>query len=88
MTVVSSKDFNVNQEKYLELALNEEIIIKSGDNMFIVHNIEPDEIFEPDEDFYRSISMEELRKGVLEDVHQWYKEKNGSNSNTGSPTVS
>ena len=30
-------------------------------------------IFEPDEDFYRAISIEELRRRVKEDIHQWYK---------------
>ena len=36
MTVVSSKDFAANQEKYFDLALNEQLIIQRGDNMFIV----------------------------------------------------
>ena len=36
MTIVSSKDFAANQEKYFDLALNEQLIIQRGDNMFIV----------------------------------------------------
>ena len=36
MTVVSSKDFAANQERYFDLALNEQLIIQRGDNMFIV----------------------------------------------------
>ena len=35
---------------------------------------------EPDEDFYNSISMDELLKRVKEDIHQWYKERNENNS--------
>ena len=36
MTVVSSKEFSINQEKYFDLALNEQIFIQRGDYMFIV----------------------------------------------------
>ena len=92
MTVVSSKEFATNQNKYFDMAMNEQIFVQRGDSMFLFtrtnEHEEPDMIFEPDEDFYRSISMEELRKRVLEDVHQWYKERNESNSNTGSTAIS
>jgi hypothetical protein len=33
MTVVSSKEFKTNQDKYLRLAINEQIFIKKGNNM-------------------------------------------------------
>jgi len=33
MTVVSSKEFKTNQDKYLRLAINEQIFIKRGSNM-------------------------------------------------------
>jgi len=76
MTVVSSKDFLANDEKYFEMALNDQIIIQRGDNMFIVQNYipdeEPDMIFEPDEDFYRSITVDELRKSVKEHIHNLF----------------
>jgi len=36
MTVVSSTDFATNQDKYLELALNEQVFIKKGNNVFII----------------------------------------------------
>jgi len=54
-------------------------------------NIKERVYYEPDEDFYNSISIEELRERVLEDVHQWYREKNRNNennSNTKSTAVS
>ena len=79
MTVVSTKEFNTNQDKYFDMALDEEICIKKGDNMFIVQNFtpndEPDVICEPDEDFYKSITMEEFRKRakvVVQNVHNRY----------------
>ena len=41
MTVISSKEFVTNQEKYFNLALYEQVIIQKGDNMFIVQNFVP-----------------------------------------------
>jgi len=92
MTVVSSKEFAINQNKYFDLAMKEQVFIQRGDNIFLfTHSNEKfksELIFEPDEDFYQSISMEELRKRVLNDVHQWYKEKNESNSNSSNTAIS
>jgi hypothetical protein len=34
MTVVSSKEFVSNQKRYFDLALNEQVFIKRGKNMF------------------------------------------------------
>ena len=36
MTIVSSKEFNTHQEKYLDLALDEEIFVKRGDYTYMV----------------------------------------------------
>ena len=76
MTVVSSKEFIANDDKYFDMALNNELIIQRGDNMFIVQNYfpngEPDMIFEPDEDFYRSIPMNELLVGINEDLDMFF----------------
>ena len=69
MTVVSTKEFNTHQEKYFDMAVNDHVIIKRGDQMFIVQNFmpndNPDVIFEPDEDFYRSIPLEEVRDAII-----------------------
>ena len=73
MTVVSSKEFATKPAKYYNMAVNEQVIIKRGKNIFHLHaivNIEEDE----EEDEY--ITMEELRIRVKKDIHQWYKEKN------------
>ena len=46
--------------------MNEQFYINNGKNMFIFNiantEKEPDMIFEPDEDFYKSITMEEVRE--------------------------
>ena len=69
MTVVNTKEFNTNQDKYFDMTLNDHVIIKRGDNMFIVQNFvpsdEPDIIFDPDEDFYRSIPIEEVKDSIV-----------------------
>ena len=43
MTLVSSKEFKTNQDKYLELALNERVFIKKGNHTFFVTNADEDE---------------------------------------------
>jgi hypothetical protein len=74
MTVVSSKEFVANEEKYFELALNEQVFIKKGENMFLVSianvgNVnEYDEILEPDDDFRRAISGDELLERIYKDI--------------------
>jgi predicted transcriptional regulator len=69
MTVVSSREFASNQSKYYNLAVNDDIFIKRGKNTFrLMHTSEDNTpvkkrvYYEPDEDFYRSISAEEFRK--------------------------
>ena len=93
MTVVSSKEFITNQKKYFDLAVNEEVFIKRGKNIFhlVCTTVDEtvDEIIyhEPDEDFYSSITIDELQKRVKEDIHQWYQERNENNCNTESTAV-
>ena len=78
MTVVSTKEFNTNQEKYFDMAVNDHVIIKRGNNMLIVQNFvpnEPDNIFEPDNDFYKSITADELLAGIYEDIDTFFANK-------------
>ena len=79
MTVVSSKEFATNQNKYFDMAMNEQVFVQRGNNMFLFTRTseyqEPDMIFEPDEDFYRSISMEEVREKLLGVIEKLYANK-------------
>jgi len=72
MTVVSTKEFTRNQDKYFDMALADHVIIQREDHLFIVQNYipndEPDEIFEPDDDFYKSITMDEFLLNAKEDL--------------------
>jgi len=69
MNIVSTKEFNANQEKYFDMALQGRVIIQRGQNMFVIQSIisnnEPDKIFDPDDDFYRSIPLEEVRDSIV-----------------------
>jgi len=79
MTVVSSNEFVSNQNKYFDLAFKEQIYIKNGENMFMVsianEQKSPDMIFEPDEDFYRSFTMEEVREKLHRVIDKLYANK-------------
>ena len=77
MTIVSNKDFIANQDKYFDLALNEQVFIRRGDNMFIVARaIEPKRKFKkPDEDLQRAITGDELLAGINEDLKSFFANK-------------
>jgi len=70
MTVVSNKDFAANQEKYFDLAFDEE------DDRNIYHEASVyEEVLEPDDDLRSAISAKELLEMLHEDIHQMFTEK-------------
>jgi len=75
MTVVSTKEFNTNQEKYFDMALDDEIYIQRGDCLFIVTRVNGHEkkYKEPDDDLRRAITMDEFLTGVKEDLREIFK---------------
>ncbi|MDR2205085.1 MAG: hypothetical protein LBE36_02850 [Flavobacteriaceae bacterium] len=82
MTVVSSKEFITHQKRYFDLALNEQVFVKRGKNMFhIMHTNSVDETgedivyCEPDDDLRRSITKDELLKGIFEDMEKIFAKK-------------
>ena len=82
MTIVGNREFAINQEKYFDLAIDEDVCIKRGEEMFHLTCSPVEEInvkgrvyYEPDEDFYRSITKEELLKGIHEDIHKMFATK-------------
>jgi hypothetical protein len=75
MQVVTSTDFATHQDKYFDMAIDRDICVKRGQNLFqIVYQpvVEEPIIFEPDEDFYRSITAEQLLVGVHEDINCFF----------------
>ena len=81
MTEVSGKEFIANQKRYFDMAIDEKICIKRGKNRFHLlyapdeKQVPPQPILEPDEDFYRAITMEELRESVHEHIHKLFSKK-------------
>ena len=72
MTVVSTKEFNANQEKYFDMAIEEQVFVQRGDFMYHIRcsnvdavNEQP--IFEPDNDLWEAITAEELIKRIHDD---------------------
>ena len=92
MTVVNCKEFVGNEDKYFDMALDEQVIIQKGDNMFflIYKNMDDmniyhdasvyEEILAPDDDFRSAVSMDEFRKRarvMVENVYnRYYNESN------------
>jgi len=78
MTVISGKEFIANQKRYFDMAIDEKICIKRGKNRFHLlyapdkKQVPPQPILEPDEDFYRAISAEELVARIYKDIEKKY----------------
>ena len=79
MTVISSKEFVINEDKYFKLALDEQVFVKKGENMFMLTLSEKllheDVVFQPDDDFYKSITMEEVRDKLHKVLDKLYADK-------------
>ena len=79
MTIISIEEFITHQEKYFDMALEDPVIIKRGEQMFIIQkyipNHDPDEIFEPDDDLCSSITADELLEGIDEDIDTFFASK-------------
>jgi len=76
MTVVSTREFNSNQKKYFELAVNEEVCIKRDNRMYFLM-YKPFEmqypeqvILEPDDNLRRAITAEELLERIHGDIRE------------------
>jgi hypothetical protein len=81
MTTISSKEFISNQDKYFEMAANEPVFIQRADKMFFIsaanaeNSDKYDEILEPDDDFRRAITGDELVKLINEDLKSFFANK-------------
>jgi hypothetical protein len=76
MTVVSSKEFIANQERYFDLAINDELFIKRGENVFQLICTMPNDSMEdtddPDDDY---ITKDELLAGIYENLEKFFADK-------------
>ena len=76
MTVVSSKEFVSNQKRYFDLAVNEELFIKRGKNVFhLICTSVNDNINDVDDHDDEYITKDELLAGIYEDIDKFYANK-------------
>ena len=66
MTVVSSKEFISNQEKYFDIALNEQVYVRrESDNIMFIITRDKKNYLEPDDDLRRAITADEFLERAL-----------------------
>jgi hypothetical protein len=77
MTIINSNEFFINQEKYFDMALNEDVYIRKGENMFAVTiaDEQKNEYLEPDDDLRRAITADEFLEGALKIIDKIYAKK-------------
>jgi hypothetical protein len=82
MTVVSTKEFSANQERYFDMAVNEQVFVQRGDYMFIVSRAnEPSwKHKKPDEKLRNAITMEEVRDRLHAHIHKLFANESVSNN--------
>ena len=74
MQIVSTQDFATDVNRYFDLAIDGQVAVRRGDYMFnIVCNFEPPQkVLQPDDDFRRAITIDELLVGIHEDIRRKY----------------
>ena len=77
MTVVSSKEFVSNHDRYFDLAMKELLYIRNGRNVFQVSlaNGKITGHKKPDDDFKQAITMEEFRKRTHDIIYKFFENK-------------
>ena len=80
MTIVSSKDFVTNHDRYFDLAIDEDVAVKRGDYTFsIVCNFakaqKEQKILKPDDKLRNAISAEELKKRMHVSIRNFFADK-------------
>jgi hypothetical protein len=82
MTVVSAKEFNIHQDKYLDMALDEEIFLQRGNLMYhLTFNSHVDTqsleqpVLAPDDDLRNAITADELKKKMRVAIHHFFANK-------------
>ncbi len=76
MQVVSSTEFATHQDKYLKMAIEQDIYIEKGEKRFHLTYepcVEEQPILEPDEDLRRAITIDELLVGIKEDLREMFR---------------
>jgi hypothetical protein len=80
MTVISTREFSANQKKYFDMAVNNDVYIKNDKYIFHlmckpVDMIDEQVTLQPDDDFRRAITKDELLKGIYQDIEKRFAKK-------------
>jgi len=76
MTVVSSKEFAINEDKYFDLAMNEQVFVQRNNMMFIVSRAnEKKKRLTPDNELRRAITGDELLERVYVSLDNFFAGK-------------
>ena len=80
MTIVSSREFAANQDKFLSMAVNQDVYIKNKQYIFHLlcqpfDAVDTQVALQPDDDFRRAITKDELLKGIYEDISKRFIEQ-------------
>ncbi|PNE25182.1 hypothetical protein BHU16_03090 [Tannerella sp. oral taxon 808] len=73
MKVISEAELSGNVTKYLDFAENEKILIQRGKNEIFA--LAKEEYLEPDDDFRRAITAEELMVRVEKDIREAFRKR-------------
>ena len=78
MTVVSSKEFVINEDKYFDLAMNEQVFVQRNNMMFIVsraNEYKKKKRLKPDDELRRAITGDELLEKVYVSLDNFFAGK-------------
>ena len=76
MVLVNSKEFVSNQKRYFDLAVNEELFIKRGKNIFhLICTTVNGNMADADSHDDEYITKDELLTGIYEDIDKFYANK-------------
>ncbi|MDR0795499.1 MAG: hypothetical protein LBE79_05505 [Tannerella sp.] len=77
MTLVSSKEFVKNDDKYFDMAMNEQVYVKRDNIMFIVTRATENKKnrLKPDDELRNAITGEELLEKVYVSLDKFFADK-------------
>ena len=78
MTVISSEEFVINEDKYFDLAMNEQVFVQRDNMMFIVTRVNENKKknrLKPDDELRRAITGDELLERVYVSLDNFFSEK-------------
>ena len=75
MKVVSSKEFVANDDKYFDMAMNEQVFVQRGNIVFIVTQEKKKKRLKPDNELRRAITGDELLERVYVSLDKFFAEK-------------